>query len=252
MKRKEKDHAVFWSLFSLIALSGVSFATPSTTYWSPCVYDIQPYGVWHIGIDNYYTINTSATTPAPAALATDLGLTIGVIPSGPLQAEVGIDILQPTVDPYFLNAKIGMAEGALFAGAPAWNIGIFNVGLNQSTQGQNIVHLVLGKDLGAAGRIHACPYYTGNFSKLGFGTDNSGWMLGYDKGFMPTKDNSGEYNKVVFAADYASGNNALGGGGFGLYYYFTKAISLLTGPVFFNSQALNGSWKWTTQLDINI
>lgn len=241
-----------FNLFFLIALSGMSFATPSTTYWTPCVLDIQPYGVWHIGIDNYYTPNTGAGTPAPAALPTDLGLTVGVIPSGPLQAEVGIDILQPTVDPYFLNAKIGMTEGTLFAGAPAWNIGIFNVGLNQVTQGQNIVHLEIGKDLGRLGRIHASPYYTGNFSKLGLGSDDSGWMIGYDKGFLPVKDDAGEYNKFVFAADYSSGNNALGGGGAGLYYYFTRTISLLTGPVLFNNQALNGSWKWTTQLDINI
>ncbi len=236
----------------LFALGMEVYATPSTTYWSPCVYDIQSYGVWHIGIDNYYTINTTAASPVPLGFPTDLGLTVGVLPAGPLQAEVGLDILQPSFDPYFLNAKVGMAEGVLFAGAPAWNVGIFNVGLNQTTQSQNIVHLVLGKDLGTLGRIHACPYYTGNFSKLGLGSDNSGWMLGYDKGFMPVKDASGEYSKWVFAADYASGNNALGGGGFGLYYYFTKTISLLTGPVFFNSQTINGSWKWTTQLDINI
>lgn len=241
-----------FGFFFMIALSGVSLATPSTTYWTPCVMDIQPYGVWHIGIDNYFTLNTNASTPAPTAFPTDVGLTVGVIPAGPLQAEVGIDVIQPSVDPYFLNGKIGMAEGLLFPGAPAWNVGIFNVGLNQTTQGQNIVHLELGKDFGLLGRLHVSPYYTGNFSKLGLGSDNSGWMIGYDKGFAPAKDSAGEYNKMVFAADYASGNNALGGGGVGLYYYFNRAISLLTGPVFFNSQALNGSWKWTTQLDINI
>ncbi|MBI5700328.1 hypothetical protein HZC34_00565 [Candidatus Saganbacteria bacterium] len=228
-------------------------ATPSTTYWTPCVYDVQGYGVWHIGIDNYFTALTKFTeTPGAGAFPTDVGLTVGVLPGDKIQAEVGIDYMEPLNDPFFLNGKIGMPEGALFSGSPAVNLGIFNVGLNQATSGQNIIHLVLGKDLGAAGRIHACPYYTGNFSSLGLGTDNSGWMLGYDKGFAPVKDSSGEYNRIVFAADYSSGNNALGGGGFGLYYFFNKTISLLTGPVFFNSTALNGKWKWTTQLDINI
>ena len=61
-----------------------------------------------------------------------------------------------------------------------------------------------------------------------------------------------EYNKLVLAADYASGNNVLGGGGVGVYYYFTKDISLLTGPVWFNEQDINGKWKWTIQLDINV
>lgn len=242
-----------FSIFFLVALSGMSWATPSTTYWTPCVSDIQPTGVWHIGIDNYFTVLTKTTdSPAAGAFATDLGLTYGFsLPPG-LQAEAGIDLLEPTNDPWFFNGKIGVPEGTLFAGAPSVALGVFNVGLNQSIQGQNIMHLVLGKDLGAAGRLHACPYYQGNFVNLGLGTENSGWMLGYDKGFMPVKDASGEYNKWVFAADWASGNNALGGGGFGLYYFFTKTISLLTGPVFFNNQAVNGKWKWTTQLDINI
>jgi hypothetical protein len=77
-------------------------------------------------------------------------------------------------------------------------------------------------------------------------------MVAYDRGFMPTKDAANnEYNKIVFAADYASGKNAVGAGGGGLYYYFTKDISILTGPVWFNEKAINGTWKWTTQIDIN-
>ena len=236
-----------------LLIVGEALATPSTTYWTPCVADIQPAGGWHIGIDNYFTVLTKTTdSPAAGAFATDSGLTYGFsLPAG-FQAEAGIDLYESTNDPACLNAKIGVSEETLFVGAPSLGAGVFNVGLNQSTQGQNIMHLILGKDFGSAGRLHASPYYSGNFSGLGLGTDNTGWMIGYDKGFAPAKDASGEYNKLVFAADYASGSNALGGGGFGLYYFFTKTISLLTGPVFFNSQAINGKWKWTAQLDINI
>ncbi|MBI5117251.1 hypothetical protein HZA56_12320, partial [Candidatus Poribacteria bacterium] len=61
-----------------------------------------------------------------------------------------------------------------------------------------------------------------------------------------------EYSKLIFAADYASGENSIGGGGVGLYYFFTKDISLLTGPVWFNESKINGDWKWTIQLDINV
>ena len=50
----------------------------------------------------------------------------------------------------------------------------------------------------------------------------------------------------------ASGKNVIGAGGFGVYYFFTKDIRLLTGPVWFNETAINGTWKWTTQLDINL
>lgn len=234
-------------------LLACAHATPSTTYWTPCSPDFQPFGVWHIGVDNYFTVMTKTTDIPPAgAFPTDLGLTVGVIPSGPLQAEIGIDLMEPLNDPWFVNAKIGAAEGALFFGSPSLGLGIFNVGLNQSTQGQNIIHLAIGKDFGAVGRLHACPFYTGSFSKLGLGSDDTGFMIGYDKSFMPVNDATGQYNKWVFAADYASGNNALGGGGFGIYHYFTKTISLLTGPVFFNNQPINGKWKWTVQLDINV
>ena len=46
-------------------------------------------------------------------------------------------------------------------------------------------------------------------------------------------------------------SNAIGGGGLRAYYFFTKDISLLNGPVWFNDHAFNGQWKWTTQVHIN-
>ena len=39
---------------------------------------------------------------------------------------------------------------------------------------------------------------------------------------------------------------------FDLTYFFTKNISILTGPVWFNDSKVNGEQKWTTQLDVNI
>lgn len=41
------------------------------------------------------------------------------------------------------------------------------------------------------------------------------------------------------------------GGGVGVYYFFTKNISVLGGPVWFNDRELNGGQKWTIQWDIN-
>ena len=74
--------------------------------------------------------------------------------------------------------------------------------------------------------------------------EEAGWMAGYDRYII--KD------KVLFAADYASGDNAIGGGGAGIYYFFTKDVSLLVGPVWFNDTGVNGYTKWTVQLDINL
>lgn len=241
-------------IIALILMTGIVNATPSTTYWTPMTMDIQPYGVLHIGVDNYFTVFRKAADGG-GSFPTDFGLTMGVLPFEKVQMEIGFDLLESSDYPLYFNAKIGAPEDALFKGAPALQLGIFNVGTKSNVTNQNIVHAVFGKTIPGLGRLTAGPYI-GNkkvlVDKHG-NKENTGFMVSFDRGFMPVKDKAGnEYNKLVFAADYASGKNAIGAGGFGLYYFFTKDISLLTGPVFFNEQAINGKWKWTIQLDINL
>ncbi|MGZ3578526.1 MAG: hypothetical protein ACXU98_05860 [Syntrophales bacterium] len=79
----------------LVLLSGVAGATPSTTYWTPMTPDIQAFGVLHIGVDNYFTVDKK-TTQGGSSLPTDVGLTMGVLPFEKFQMEVGVDYLQPT------------------------------------------------------------------------------------------------------------------------------------------------------------
>ena len=273
-------------LLSLV-LTGTVSATPSTTYWTPATSDVQPFNVWHIGVDNYFRLSQTQGDRdngfAPA-LPTDVGLTVGVLPFEKLNMEVGIDYLAPATFAHpalrsmahsvLFNAKLGTPEGAFFGSwFPAFNLGIFDVGTKSQVTNMNIVDFLVGKTLGPFGRIHGGGYY-GNpgsvlmnkngcvpgatfslFCAPGQAVDhqNAGVMVGYDYGFWPVKDKAGnEYNKWMFAADYASGKNYIGGGGFGMYHFFTKDISLLTGPVWFNDHAINGQWKWTVQLDINL
>ena len=235
-------------------LAGVARATPSTTYWTPDTTDIQGYNVLHLGIDNYFTVLRKADKGA-GAFPTDLQAEYGILPFDKLQAEVGIDYLEPSDYPFFFNAKIGTPEGALFAGSPALNIGIFNVGTQRGVTDYDIGDLIIGKTIPYFGRLFVGGYW-GNAKTLVNSdgkSDNAGFMAGMDHGFDNVKDKNGdEYSKWVFAADWMSGKNAVGGGGAGLYYYFTKNISLLTGPVWFNDKGINGEWKWTTQLDINV
>ncbi len=237
------------------AACGSAMATPSTTYWTPMTLDIQSYKVAHLGIDNYLRVDRKGSSEGVAALPTDVGLTIGVLPFEKIQMEVGVDALYgPTSDyPYSFNAKIGAPEDALFKGAPALQVGIFGVGTKDKVTNQDVVYGVIGKTIPVLGRLSVGPYI-GNKPALIVGTsrkDNAGFMVALDHGLFPTKDAAGnEYSKVVLAGDYASGKNAIGGGGVGVYYFFTKDISLLTGPVWYNS-SINGTWKWTTQLDIN-
>ena len=273
-------------VFLSLLVEGTVFATPSTTYWTPATSDVQPFNVWHIGVDNYFRLSRSQEEQANGqfdSFPTDVGLTVGVLPFEKLNLEVGIDGLFPgtRINPalrsignsLLFNAKLGTPEGAFFGDwFPAINVGIFNAGTQAQVTNMDIVDFLVGKSLGPLGRIHAGGYYgnpdavlmrEGGCKPNGNGPlacipgasgalANSGGMVGYDYGFWKVKDKEGnEYNKWVFAADYASGKNFIGGGGFGMYHYFNKDISLLTGPVWFNDHVINGQWKWTVQLDIN-
>jgi hypothetical protein len=248
---------LLWALAFVLMLAlalGAAHATSSSTVWTPMTLDIQSYGVLHWGADNYFTAFRKTKNGA-GSFPTDAGLTVGVLPFDKFQMEVGIDVLEPSDYPVFFNLKMGSPEGALFSGSPALEAGIINAGTKRDVTNYNIGYLVIGKTIPGLGRLSVGPYVGSSkvlVDALGK-KENTGWMAGFDHGFKPVKDAQGnEFNRLVLAADYASGHNALGGGGAGLYYYFNKDISLLTGPVWFNEEAINGKWKWTLQLDINV
>src|SRR3989339_781222 len=148
---------VLATLFFFLLSTGIASATPSTTYWTPATTDIQGFGILHFGVDNYFTVFRKGKDGA-GDFATDAGLTIGVLPFEKLQMEVGIDFLEPTDHPIFLNAKIGTPEGSLFNGSPALNLGIFNVGTKKDETNQNIVFGLVGKTIPGVGRLFAGPY----------------------------------------------------------------------------------------------
>jgi hypothetical protein len=243
----------FLLVSSVCCVLGISpiYATPSSTFWTPATTEVQPFGKWHVTYDSYFTVGRTGTKKSD--LPTDLGLTVGVLPFQKLNMEVGFDLLEPTDDPLFFNAKLGTPEGSLFAGSPALNVGIFNIGTRAGVTDYDIVDFLVGKTLPLdLGRLFAGAYVGSHTLRSADGdVENVGWMIGYDKGFWSVKQGDKEFKRFVVAADYASGENAIGGGGAGLYVYFTPDIDLLMGPVWFNDARLNGDLKWTIQLDIN-
>lgn len=237
----------------LSGLGSFAYATPSTEYWTPCIIDIQPANKLHIGYDSYVTVGKRHQEKG--SLPNDYGLTYGFQPLDKLQAEVGVDLFEPQDDPLMFNAKIGTPENSLFQNSPGLALGVFNVGTKHNVTDYNIVDLIAGKTLPwNLGRLHA-GYYYGNPTTLRSGNgdkENQGGMIAYDYGFYPVKDAKGNtFNRLILAADWATGKNAIGGGGVGIYYYFTPDISLLTGPVWFTDKSINGNMKWTLQLDAN-
>ena len=77
-------------LFVLLLVANTTFATSSTTFWTSMTPDIQPYGVFHLGIDNYFRVSA----PHDPSFFTDFTApTVGVLPFTKIQMEVGVNYM---------------------------------------------------------------------------------------------------------------------------------------------------------------
>jgi hypothetical protein len=247
-------------LGTILAAAGAAQATPSTTYWTPATTYVQPYLVPHLTYDTYFAEKGS--------YAVDTGLTMGILPFEKLQAEIGFDLnLGGPVVPFYaksgflLNAKLGVPEGAFGEMFPGISAGIFGVGFQSSSDpakgprsDYNILHAEIGK-----------TFSFGNFTVGGYlGNDKvlvdenlkkaaSGLIASYTS--PDIKIGLPGLDKLLVIADVQTGKSAFGAAGGGLALYFTPAIDLITGPVFFlndKTQVNQTSWMWTMQIDVDV
>jgi hypothetical protein len=237
--------------------AGSAWATPSTTYWAPSTTYVQPFGVPHITYDTYFGKGIFAGQAGSPIYPVTTGIEVGVLPWKELQLEVGFDLLLPSEDPFLFNAKLGTPEDTFFPGSPSLALGIFGVGTKGDATNYNILSADIQKNLPWGGYVSVGGYYgvgpavlwtssEGNENRLGF----MGAISGPD-----INVNIPGLKKIVAVADVQTGKNAFGAAGFGLYFYFTDTIDLLTGPVFFFDKALQpggSSFLWTVQLDIDV
>ncbi len=221
-----------------------SYSTPSTIIWIPSV-DFLPFKVVHLGIDNYFTVFKRGMGKGGVAFPTDVGLTVGVSPFDKIQAEAGVDLLEPTDSPWAFNAKVGTPEGALAEWSPAIAIGACYVGLKKNVTDINLLYALAAKTFPVIGRI-SVGYYSGNKNLLvdiNGKVNNSGMLLSWDKQVTEINDN------LWLAVDYQSGKNSLGALSFGFAWSFSKNVSVIFARNIFNNNAPS---TFTTQLDINI
>lgn len=215
------------------ALVAPAHATPSTVVWAPATPAVQGFGVLHLTYDTY---------PASGGLyPIDLGLTVGLLPWQGLQLEVGADVLYPTFDgeedmplPIYFNGKLGAPQDVYFRGQPAWSAGIYNASVESDVTDYNVAYAVLGYGL---------PW---------FGTLAVGGYLGLSDTLLV--DRAGDEATSGLLASYTSPSVALGAAGVGLGLYFTPAVALVTGPVFFFEPEVQpgaSDWMWTAQLDVD-
>lgn len=234
----------------LAAAQGAS-ATPSTTYWTPSTTYTQPYLVPHLTYDTYFG--------EPGMYGVDTGLTIGVLPFETVNAEVGFDLLYGTglrgKQAVTLNGKVTLVEGKLASWSPGLSAGIMGIGFEKDLTNLNMVHATIAKTLPYIGNIGAGVYSALN-DKLLVDKDGNKDATGLLLAWMGPEIAIGApgLKKIIPTADFQSGKNALSAVGGGIYFYFTDAIDLLVGPVFFLEPELQpnkADWLFTAQIDID-
>jgi hypothetical protein len=242
---------------ALLSVASTAAATPSTTFWTPATTYTQPFLVPHLTYDTYFS--------EVSALQIVTGLTVGVLNAPKLQAEVGFDLFYPT---FFagvrtgtfgfmqLNGKVTVPENAFGAWTPALSVGVANAGFKEDVSDYYLLHATLGKTTPYG--IFGVGGYYGAGSELLWtgseGVERGGFMASWVSPDL--KIGRPGLDKVVFLADVATGNNWFGAVGGGIGVYFTPAIDVLTGPVFFLDsdfyKATYGTdWLWTVQLDVD-
>lgn len=233
------------SVVGLVWIVPEAHATPSTYIWIPSV-DIQPFGVLHIGVDDYYAQHVKSPT--------DIGYTIGVLPFEKVQAEVGIDLIEPSEDPTFFNFKLGVPEGAFHKWQPAVVVGGFNFGTqyhkDEVRTDFNIGYGLVGKTLPFLGRFSA-GYYGGSSTLL---TDprgrraNHGLLFAWDRTLSEISDN------LWMAVDYQGGQNDLGALNLGFAYKFAPNFSVIFAADIYNNNSARHihPTTFTVQFDIDL
>ena len=227
----------------LLAFGSLHAGTTSL-FWTNCTTDCVPSENVKAGLSDYFSICGRGSFPA------DLGLEYGLPCFHGIRGEVGIDYLGGRHHPLYFNGKLALDEGQLFSEAPSLSIGLFNAGTKthgKRRTNQNIADLIFGHTLP---EFIGGSLYVGLFSgSKAMGKDRQGGMAGWCRPFHRVCDAKDlPFYRWAFSADYATGKNSIGGGGLSMTYFFTPKISVQTGPTWFNSKKINGSWKWSLQI----
>lgn len=238
------------SAFSGIALAvalfpAVAAATPSTQIWIPSPDTVSFLNV-HLGADNYFTVARKAEDSSWAA-PTDLGVTVGLVPSDVVGLEVGVDLFEPTDSPLALNAKVALLEGGLFEYMPGVAVGIYGVGFDEGSTDMNIMYGLVGKQIWKLGRFSA-GYYFGNkdvLTRPNGDADEKGLLLSWDRTIDEVSEN------LWVAVDWQQGKSAMGATGIGAGWTFSEQIGVILGYVFYGASSASPG-TLTVQLDIDL
>lgn len=248
---------IYSALLAGIVLIGVSEAgaTASTHIWGPST-DVQPFMKWHITTDLYIPVETDEAGQ-PYSSVTNLGLTVGVLPFEKINLEVGFDHKTGygAYDryPLYLNAKLGIPEGAFGTYSPAAAVGIFDVGTKSYDEesgigtNSNVMYGKVAKTFGKAGRF-SVGYFTGNedllLDELGE-KDNSGVLAAWERTMSEVSD------RLWLCLEYMGSNSAYGTINIGAAWKFADNAAVLAGYDIISNSDLKLPDTFTLQVDID-
>jgi hypothetical protein len=230
----------------LLTGAGTASATESHQIWAPST-DTQPFGTFHLGVDTHTTFVTPPDEGG-YALPTVYGLTVGVVETPLVSVEVGIDLKEVTMDPWYFNVKAQLKEESLHEFSPAVAVGVFDIGTNPDETMYAVAYGLIAKTLPAIGRL-SIGYYYGNEELLTHSDSalvNHGFMLSWDRRLPEIDD------RLWIAIDYMDGENRYGAVSFGGAWQFTPHVSILGGYIIYNNNDIAGENLFTIQVDIDI
>jgi len=243
-----KRSTIFMAMvvLTLMVFGQIAYATPSTQIWIPST-DVQGYGKVHFG-DDVYIKTESQDNGTTEATVTNLGLTVGVLPSQAIQMELGVDYRDVNglhEYPIYLNAKLGTPEGSLFEGSPSIAIGGYDFGTKSDVTDYNLIYGIAAKTVGKLGRF-SVGYYTGNDKLLvdiDGEKDNSGLLASWDRTISEVSDN------LWLAIDYQGGKNGYGATSFGVAWKFAPNASVIFAYDIYNESTYKPTG--TVQVDLD-
>jgi len=219
--------------------------------WTPATTYTQPYLVPHLTYDTYVAERSN--------LANTYGLTLGVVPGDRVQGEIGFDLFYPGITADFVqaNARLTLVEGVLGRWQPALSVGVMGVGFEKDVSDYHLLHATASKAT-PLGTLAVGGYYGAGSEVLWTGSDGeerAGFMASWAS--PEIKVGWPGLEKIVLAADVATGKNWFGAVGAGASLYFNSNVALITGPVFFLDKDLydglgTGDFMWTAQIDVDV
>lgn len=238
------------AIFALCLLgAGLAHATPSTHIWAPSA-DVQPFMKWHLTSDFYVPVENDAADVRPDTI-TNLGLTLGVLPSKKVNAEVGFDHKSGTgLDDYplYFNTKVGIPEKAFGEQSPKIAAGIYDVGTEHDKTDFNVFYVKAGKTLALNEFQLGCfslGYFNGNGKLLRYNgkKSNQGVLVCWERTLTEISD------KLWVALDYQGSKSAYGTFNLGVSYKFSDNTSVIFGYDIYNNRNLADTY--TVQVDID-